>query len=103
MATIHRITRYTARSSDGFRSVDLASRKILLGDSITNGFPSLYQSHGICSLVFGTDGTLLAAGGDGASYSTLDMGSAPETYFSQALAEGIIQSKKMSGLSARKC
>jgi hypothetical protein len=57
MATIHRITRYTARASYEFRSVDPASRKILLGESITNGFPSLYQSHGICSLVFGTDGT----------------------------------------------
>jgi glucose/arabinose dehydrogenase len=97
MATIHRVTRYTARASDGFRSVDPASRKILLGESITNGFPSLYQSHGICSLVFGTDGTLLAAAGDGASYSTLDMGSAPETYFSQALTEGIIQPKENVG------
>lgn len=97
VATIHRITRYTARASDGFRSVDPASRRILLGESITNGFPSLYQSHGICSLVFGTDGTLLAAAGDGASYSTLDSGSASETYFAQALAEGIIQPKENVG------
>jgi glucose/arabinose dehydrogenase len=97
MATIHRITRYTARASDGFRSVDPASRKVLLGESITNGFPSLYQSHGICSLVFGTDGTLLAAAGDGASYSTIDTGSASETYFSQALTEGIIQPKENVG------
>src|SRR3954471_2852879 len=29
-ATIGRITRYTARSSDGFRSVDMTSRRILL-------------------------------------------------------------------------
>jgi glucose/arabinose dehydrogenase len=97
MATIHRITRYTARASDGFRTVDLASRKILLGESITNGFPSVYQSHGICSLVFGTDETLLAAGGDGASYSSIDTGSATETYFTQAMAEGIIQPKENVG------
>ena len=97
MATIHRITRYTARASDGFRSIDPASRRVLLGESITNGFPSLYQSHGICSLVFGTDGTLLAGSGDGASYHTLDVGSAPETYFSQALNEGIIQPKENVG------
>jgi glucose/arabinose dehydrogenase len=97
MATIHRITRYTARASDGFRSVDPASRRILLGESVTNGFPSLYQSHGICSLVFGTDGTLLAAAGDGASYSTIDTGSASETYFTRALAEGIIQPKENVG------
>jgi len=97
MATIHRITRYTARASDGFRSVDYASRRILLGESITNGFPSLYQSHGICSLVFGTDGTLLAACGDGASYSTIDVGNASETYYFQALAEGIIRAKENIG------
>src|SRR5207247_2094265 len=30
-ATIGRITRYTAKASDGFHSVDLASRKILVG------------------------------------------------------------------------
>src|SRR5206468_1357917 len=56
MATIHRVTRYTASASNDFRSVDLASRKVLVGESITNGFPSLYQSHGIGSLVFGADG-----------------------------------------------
>lgn len=97
MATIHRVTRYTARASDGFRSVDPDSRKVLLGESITNGFPSTYLSHGICSLVFGTDGTLLAAAGDGGSHVTLDMGSAPESYFSQALADGIIQPKENVG------
>jgi glucose/arabinose dehydrogenase len=97
MATIHRITRYTARASDDFRTVEPSSRRILIGESITNGFPSLYQSHGIGSLVFGTDGTLLAACGDGASYSSTDVGSASETYFSQALAEGIIRPKENIG------
>jgi glucose/arabinose dehydrogenase len=97
MGTIHRITRYTARASDGFRSVDPASRRILVGESITNGFPSTYQSHGIGSLVFGTDGTLLASCGDGGSYATTDLGSAAETYFAQALAEGIIRPKENIG------
>src|SRR4030095_2447972 len=41
--TISRRPRYTARSSDGFRSVDLTSRKVLLGESITNGIPSIHQ------------------------------------------------------------
>ena len=91
MATIHRVTRYTAVASNDFRSVDPASRKVLVGESITNGFPSLYQSHGIGSLVFGSDGTLLVSCGDGASYSTIDLGSAPETYYAQAIAEGIIR------------
>ncbi|MGH8247431.1 MAG: PQQ-dependent sugar dehydrogenase, partial [Gammaproteobacteria bacterium] len=97
MATIGRITRYTARASDGFRSVDPASRKVLLGKSITNGFPITYQSHGVGSLVFGTDGSLLAVCGDGGSYSSTDLGSAPETYFTQALAEGIIRPKENIG------
>ena len=97
MATIHRVTRYTARAEDGFSSVDPASRRVLLGESITNGFPCLYQSHGIGSIVFGTDGTLLVSCGDGASYSTIDIGSASETYFAQALAEGIIRTNENVG------
>lgn len=96
-ATIHRVTRYTARASDGFRTVDPASRKVLVGESITNGFPSLYQSHGIGSIVFGTDGTMLVSCGDGASYSSTDVGSAPETYFAQALSEKIIRTNENVG------
>ena len=97
MATIHRVTRYTAQAADGFSTVDPASRKVLLGESITNGFPCLYQSHGIGSIVFGTDGTLLVSCGDGASYSTIDVGSASETYFAQAMAEGIIRTNENVG------
>jgi len=98
-ATIGRITRYTARASDGFKSVDYASRRVLVGQSRTNGFPILYTSHGVGSLVFGTDGTLLASCGDGASWqsSGADLGSAPETYFAQALADGIITPKENVG------
>src|SRR5262245_22346603 len=58
-ATIGRLTRYTARAADGFRSVDPASRRVLIGETIRTGIPSLYQSHGPGTLVFGTDGTLL--------------------------------------------
>jgi glucose/arabinose dehydrogenase/PKD repeat protein len=90
-ATISRITRYTARASDGFRSVDPASRKILLGESITNGIPSLHQSHGPGSILFGRDGTLLVSCGDGASYSSMDDGGRLETYWQKALSEGIIR------------
>ena len=41
--------------------------------------------------MFGTDGTLLLSLGDGASYSSTDVGSASETYWQQALADGIIR------------
>ena len=96
-ATIGRITRYTARASDGFRSVDYSTRLVLLGESINTGIPILHESHGVGSLVFGTDGTLLASCGDGASYSSTDVGSASETYYAQALNEGIIRPKENVG------
>ena len=89
-ATIGRVTRYTAQASTNFTTVDPNSRLVLLGESISTGLPHLHQSHGIGSLIFGTDGTLLVSMGDGASYSSTDEGSASETYWSQALADGII-------------
>jgi PKD repeat protein/subtilisin-like proprotein convertase family protein len=96
-ATIGRLTRYTARSSDGFRSVDLATRRVLVGESIDKGFPILHESHGTGTLLFGTDGTLLASCGDGASYASTDVGNAAETYYSAALTEGIIKPKENIG------
>lgn len=96
-ATIGRITRYTANAADDFHTVNLNSRLVLLGESISNGIPILYESHGVGSLLFGRDGTLLASTGDGASYSTVDTGSASETYYSSALAQGIIKPKENVG------
>jgi len=96
-ATIGRITRYTAKAADAFKSVDNTTRRVLVGESIDKGFPILYESHGVGSLVFGTDGTLLASCGDGASYSSVDVGNAAETYYSAALAEGIIKPKENVG------
>ena len=97
-ATIGRITRYTARAADGFTSVDPASRKILVGESKTTGFPICYQSHGTGHLVFGNDGTLLASCGESASVEEVDNGSNPNlTYASQALADGIIKAKENVG------
>lgn len=96
-ATIERITRYTARASDNFHSVDYSTRKVLLGESITNGPCVLHESHGAGTILFGSDGTLLASTGDGASYSSTDTGSASETYYRQALDEGIIRPKENVG------
>lgn len=96
-ATIARITRYTARASDGFRSVESASRRVLVGESAGTGFPLLYQSHGCGQLVFGDDGTLLASCGDGASYDQTDGGSVSTTYYQQALADGIIRAQENVG------
>ncbi|MEL6193559.1 MAG: PA14 domain-containing protein, partial [Bacteroidota bacterium] len=89
-ATIGRITRYTAKDFTGFREVDYSSRKILVGETAETGFPSVHQSHGIGALAFGTDGTLMATCGDGASYSVVDEGSASGTYWQQAIDDNII-------------
>jgi PKD repeat protein/glucose/arabinose dehydrogenase len=90
-ATIGRITRYTADPATNFTSVIPDSRKVLLGTDVGDGFPLLHRSHGVGSLVFGNDGTLMASCGDGGSYAGTDTGG-DETgaYASQALADGII-------------
>src|SRR5687767_3626905 len=96
-ATIGRITRYTARSSDGFRSIDPTSRLVLLGETKETGIPILHDSHGVGTLLFGTDVTLLATTGDGASYNSSDVGSASETFYAQAPTDGIIKPKENVG------
>src|SRR5262249_5981258 len=97
-ATIGRLTRYTCRSSDGFRSVDLASRHILIGETKQTGFPILSYTHGVGSLVFGEDGTLLVSCGDGATADTVDQGgNVSGSYASQGLADGIIRAKEDIG------
>ncbi len=88
-ATIMRITRYTA-TGPNFNSVDPASRLILMGETRQTGAPILHESHSTGQLVFGSDGTLLAGIGDAADYSVMDIGSDPNTYYSQALVDGIL-------------
>ncbi len=97
-ATIGRITRYTARAADGFRSVDPASRKVLVGETKTTGFPILQQTHGVGHIVFGSDGTLLASCGETANFDEVDNGSDPAlSYATQALADGIVLPKENVG------
>jgi glucose/arabinose dehydrogenase len=95
--TIGRLVRYTAKASDGFHSVDLGSRRVLIGESITTGIPILHQSHGTGSLVFGEDGTLLASCGDGASYAQIDKGGPIGGSSNTGLSEGIIKPKEDVG------
>lgn len=89
-ATIMRITRYTAQGPS-FSTVDYGSRTVLLGETRQTGVPLLHESHSTGSLMFGSDGTLLATLGDGASYNLVDVGSSSDTYWAQALADGIIR------------
>lgn len=90
-ATIGRVTRYTLDSSTGFTTALVGSRSILLGESMSTGIPILHQSHGVGSLLFGQDGTLLVSTGDSASYTQVDLGGQVwDGYVDQALADGIL-------------
>ncbi|MES2731966.1 MAG: PQQ-dependent sugar dehydrogenase [Bacteroidota bacterium] len=96
-ATIGRLTRYTANKADSFRSIDMSSRKILLGESIATGIPILSTSHGVGSLLFGSDGSLIVSCGDGGNATTLDGGSTQDSYYKQALTDGIISGPQNIG------
>lgn len=95
--TIGRLTRYTCDPSDGFRSVLPDSRRVLIGESISAGFPLCHQSHGVGSLVFGADGTLLVSCGDGASYEVTDTGGPRGGSSNTALRDGIIRAAEDVG------
>jgi len=90
-ASIGRITRYHVTTSGSDLVADPASRTVLLGESITTGIPVIYDTHGVGSLVFARDGTLLASVGESGSASNTDTGSLADTYFSTALSDGIIR------------
>ncbi|HET6994681.1 MAG TPA: Ig-like domain-containing protein, partial [Chitinophagaceae bacterium] len=96
-ATIGRITRYQTVNSGGIITANLGSRMILLGETKSTGIPILYDSHGVGTLTFASDGTLIASCGDAASYSDFDQGSTPGTYYVQALADSIIRPNENVG------
>jgi len=96
-ATIGRITRYKLITSGSNQVADLTTRTILLGESKSTGFPILHESHGIGSLAFAADGTLLASCGDAASYNTTDAGNLSETYQVQSIADGNLRANENVG------
>jgi hypothetical protein len=95
-ATIGRICRYTAKQADSFRSVVPGSRKVLLGEDISSGVPTLLDSHDGGTLLFGTDGSLLVSTGDGASHKAADLGG-DISYAPQAIRDGIIPEEQDVG------
>jgi len=96
-ATIGRLTRYQVDLNRTNSSIVPQSRTILLGESINTGIPILSSVHGVGSLVFGSDGTLLVSCGDGASAQSADAGSSSVTYYAQGLADGIISPQQNVG------
>ncbi|MBS0191035.1 MAG: PQQ-dependent sugar dehydrogenase [Phycisphaerales bacterium] len=95
--SIGRITRYSCNSSDGFHSVDPASRKVLVGESLSTGFPMTFQSHGVGTITFAEDGSLLAGSGDAASFLEMDDGGPRLGSSNTALPDGIITPKEDVG------
>ncbi len=97
-ATIGRITRFQADRTTNFTTTLSDSRKVLVGKDIADlSFPILMSSHGLGSLIFGEDGTLMASCGDAGSFQAADLGSSEHTYFEQALADGILREKDNVG------
>ncbi len=91
--TIGRLTRYQLDKSTNFTTVVPESRTIMIGATKETGIPLLHNSHGLGSLVFGTDESLLISVGDGASYAGIDVGGDESGALAeQALREGIIDS-----------
>lgn len=90
-ASIARVTRYTAEAKDNFEHVHPESRLVLLGQTREDGIPILHQSHGIGSLVFGEDGTLIVSAGESANFGTFDVGGPqPAGFVEDAIASGIL-------------
>jgi len=97
-ATIGRITRYELHDGKGGLHADLASRMVLLGETASTGVPITHQSHGLGTLAFAEDGTLLLTTGDAASYNLVDTGGqVADGYVNDALARGILREKENVG------
>jgi len=90
-ATIGRVMRLQADPATNFTTILPGSRTILLGDSLSNGIPLLYEFHGLGTLLQAPDGSLLVSCGDAASNAGTDIGGdSLTTVVSQALEKGIL-------------
>jgi glucose/arabinose dehydrogenase len=90
--TIGRITRYTLSISSNFTELELNSRKVLLGETPSTGIPILVDNHGVGSLVFGLDGTLLATIGDASLATDGVVDDTQNDWFKEAISLGFIKS-----------
>jgi glucose/arabinose dehydrogenase len=96
-ATIGRLTRYTAsRTTNGYSIIN-GSRKVFIGETKSTGIPVLSVTHGVGTLLFGTDGTLLVSCGEGASPGEDAGGNVTNSYAQQGLADGIISTQEDVG------
>ncbi len=96
-ATISRLTRYELDLNSNPLTTVTNSRSVLLGETKETGIPLTHESHAGGTIVFGADGTLLLSTGDNASYISVDDGSSPETYYQQAINDGILRPEENVG------
>jgi len=74
-----RVTRYRVDFVDGDLLAQLPTREVLLGNqlpdgTVPDGIASLWSSHAVGTLLFGTDGSLLISAGDGGHADQQDPG-----------------------------
>ncbi|RAK02061.1 putative secreted protein (Por secretion system target) [Larkinella arboricola] len=99
--TIGRLTRYTANPANEYK-VDPASRKILIGETLSTGIPIVTLSHGGGGLATGADGSILLGTGDASSFIEVDVGCNNNmTWAQQAIDKGIL--KSIPGESFNSC
>lgn len=89
-ASIGRVSRFEVSFEEGKVIGDASSQKIIFGKNWDEGNPILMGSHGVGSVVFGGDGSMLISCGDGGSYTEVDMGNAEDTFHDQAIEDGMI-------------
>jgi len=90
-ASMGRITRYTVDYTENDIKADKSSRFVLFGREIGEGNPILMGSHGVGTISFGGDGSLLFSCGEAGSYTEYDIGNAADTFHEQAIEDGLIQ------------
>lgn len=68
-----RVTRYKF-STTSLNIADPSTREVLIGETWTEGFPTLTFSHAIGTIRFAADKSMLVGAGDGAQFSLVDPG-----------------------------
>ena len=96
-----RLTRYRLSATNP-DTVEAASRTVLIGVDWAHGFPNGSESHAIGALVWGRDGSLLLAAGDGAQFDYMDAGGNDPGLFGPGLTNpaqdvGAFRSQQLSG------
>ncbi|MEO0778675.1 MAG: PQQ-dependent sugar dehydrogenase, partial [Bacteroidota bacterium] len=94
-ATIGRITRFTADADRNFTVAPYETRKVLLGEDLQSGIPIPNNLHGVGSLAFGDDGSLLTSTGDGGPDFQAEFSG--DFHIEQAIEEGILSAAEQVG------